>query len=167
LSLRGPRLGYELGELAEYVDLPKHLPRRNPEQIGLGRNITLFDWLRHYAYRHIRHYKGDVRNFVLWQSHLNSKALGRNGDFQHPLDGKEVWHIAKSVAKWTWRRFDIAASDARFSDQQAHRGRMGGVASGAARREGSISELQPWLDEGISRATWYRRRSGIIVPSGS
>jgi hypothetical protein len=161
--LRGPQRGYELGELAEYVDLPKHLPRRKPEEVGLGRNVTLFDWLRHYAYRQIRHYKGDVRNFVVWQAHLNNKALLRNGDFQHPLDGKEVWHIARSVSKWTWRRFDISASDARFSDLQAHRGTL----SGEARRAGSISDAQPWLDEGISRATWYRRRSGIIVPSGS
>jgi hypothetical protein len=135
--LRGPQRGYELGELAEWVDLPKHLPRRKPEQIGLGQNVTLFDWLRQYAYRQIRHYKGDVRNFVLWQSHLNSAALERNGDFQHPLDGREVWHICKSVAKWTWRRFDIDASDARFSALQAHRGRQGGVASGLSRAAAS------------------------------
>jgi hypothetical protein len=131
--LRGPQRGYELGELAEWVDLPKHAPKRKPEQIGLGRNVTLFDWLRQYAYRQIRHYKGDVRNFVLWQAHLNNKALLRNGDFQHPLDGREVWHICKSVAKWTWRRFDLEASDARFSALQAARGR----ASGEARLAGS------------------------------
>jgi hypothetical protein len=159
--LRGPQRGYELGELAEWVDLPKHAPKRKPEEVGLGRNVTLFDWLRQYAYRQIRHYKGDVRNFVVWQAHLNNKALLRNGDFVIPLDGREVWHICKSVAKWTWRRFDLAASDARFSALQAARGR----ASGEARRQGSISEAQPWLAEGISRATWYRRRSGLIVPS--
>jgi hypothetical protein len=132
--LRGPRIDYELWELAEYVDLSRHLPKRKPEQIGLGRNVTLFDWLRHYAYRHIRHYKTDVRNFVLWQSHLNAKALERNGDFQYPLDQREVWYIVKSVAKWTWQRFDIEASDARFSALQAARGRHGGVASGVSRR---------------------------------
>ncbi|MDD3500782.1 MAG: primase C-terminal domain-containing protein, partial [Sulfurovum sp.] len=132
-TLRGPRLAYELGELAEWVDLPKHLPKRKPEQIGLGRNVTVFDWLRHYAYRHIRHYKGDIRNYVLWQAHLNNKALERNGELLIPLDGREVWHIAKSVAKWTWRQFDLAASDARFSALQAHRGRKGGVASGLSR----------------------------------
>jgi len=93
----------------------------------------LFDWLRHYAYKQIRYYKGDVRNFVVWQSHLNNKALERNGDFMYPLDRKEVWYIVKSVAKWTWRRFDIEASDARFSKLQAARGRLGGVASGVAR----------------------------------
>ena len=131
--LRGPQRGYELGELAEWVDLSKHAPRRKPEEVGLGRNVSLFDWLRQYAYRQIRQYKGaGERNFVLWQAHLNSKALERNGDFQQPLDGKEVWHIAKSVAKWTWRRFDLAASDARFSALQAHRGRLSGEARVAA-----------------------------------
>jgi len=130
--LKGPQRGYELGELAEWVDLSKHAPRRKPEEVGLGRNVSLFDWLRQYAYRHIRHYKGDVRNFVVWQSHLNSRALLRNGDFQHPLDGREVWHIARSVSKWTWRRFDIDASDARFSALQAHRGRASGEARLAA-----------------------------------
>lgn len=132
-TLMGPQLAYELGELAEYVDLPKHLPRRKPEEVGLGRNVTVFEWLRKYAYRQIRHYKGEVRNFVLWQSHLNNKALERNGDLLTPMDGREVWHIAKSVSKWTWRQFDIEASDARFSELQAFRGQRGGIASGAAR----------------------------------
>lgn len=131
-TLRGPQVAYELRDLAEWVELPKFLPRRRPEEIGLGRNVTVFDWLRRYAYRHIRYYKGDVRNFVRWQNHLNGKALERNGDLQNPMDGREVWHIAKSVAKWTWRSFDLEASDAKFSALQAHRGRLGGVAKGKA-----------------------------------
>lgn len=133
--LRGPRTHYELGELADYVDLPKHLPKRKPDEVGLGRNVTVFDWLRHRAYREIRHYKGDVRNFIHWQAHLNSRALERNGDLALPLQGNEVWHIAKSVAKWTWRNFDLAASDARFSALQAHRGRQGGLAKGQANED--------------------------------
>lgn len=119
--LRGPRMSYELAELADWVDLPKFLPKRKPEEIGLGRNVTVFESLRQHAYRQIRHYKGDVRNFILWQAHLNSKALERNGDLLTPLAGNEVWHIAKSVAKWTWNKFDLEASDARFSKLQAHR----------------------------------------------
>lgn len=120
-TLRGPQLAYELGELAEWVDLPKHLPKKKPEEIGLGRNVTLFDWLRNWAYRNVRRYKTEVRNFVIWQADCNTKALGRNGDFSHPLDGREVWQVAKSVAKWTWHRFDIEASDKRFSALQRHR----------------------------------------------
>lgn len=137
--LRGPRPCYELGELADWVDLPKHLPKKKPEEIGLGRNVTVFEWLRQYAYRYIRHYKADVRNFVLWQSHLNNRALERNGDFTYPLQGNEVWHIAKSVSKWTWNRFDLEACDKRFSELQAHRGRMGGIAKGLANEDKQAS----------------------------
>lgn len=137
--LRGPQLAYELVELAEWVSLPKHLPKRKPEEIGLGRNVTVFEWLRQYAYRNIRRYKNDVRNFLLWQSHLNHKALERNGDLLVPLAGNEVWHIAKSVSKWTWNKFDIEASDNRFRELQAYRGRMGGVAKGAANEDKRVS----------------------------
>lgn len=128
--LRGPKNGYELGELAEYVDLPRFVPKRKPEEVGLGRNVTLFEWLRRLAYRQVRHYKVEVRNFVLWQAHLDQRGLERNGDFRYPLDSKEVWHVAKSVARWTWHRFDIAESDARFSAIQAVRGQRGGVKGG-------------------------------------
>ncbi len=148
-TLRGPRLSYDLDELAAWVDLPKHLPKRKPEEVGLGRNVAIFDWLRHYAYRNVRHYKGDVRNFVLWQAHLNSKALERNGDLAIPLDGREVWHIAKSVAKWTWRQFDISASDARFSALQAHRGRMSGL-SRAAKNEDKRASARLMKQAGYS-----------------
>jgi hypothetical protein len=135
----GPVIGYELAELADWVDLPKFLPKRgkNPEEIGLGRNVTLFEWLRQWGYRNIRHYKGEVRNFVYWQAEAYEKALGRNGDFENPLDGRECYHVAKSVARWTWNKFDIAASDARHaariaathtSEIQAERGRKSGQA---------------------------------------
>jgi hypothetical protein len=135
--------------------------------VGLGRNVTLFDWLRQYAYRQIRHYKGDVRNFVVWQSHLNSRALERNGDFMQPLTGNEVWHIAKSVSKWTWRRFDLAASDARFSALQAHRGRQGGVASGLSRAAASedkrtsarLMQTQGMTQQAIADALGVPRRT--------
>ncbi len=153
-TLRGPRLGYELAELAKYLpDLEKHTPkRRKPEEVGLGRNVTLFDWLRQYAYRHIRHYKGDVRNFVLWQSHLNVKALERNSEFPHPLDPRECWHIAKSVSKWTWNRFDLVASDARFSGLQAHRGRASGEAR-LAKNEDKRSSARLMRSTGMSTRT--------------
>ena len=139
---------YDLDELADWVDLSKHKPKSKPEEVGLGRNVTLFEDIRMYAYKQIRHYKGDVRNFVLWQSHLNNKSLERNGDFLRPLCPKEVWHIAKSVSKWTWRQFDLAASDARFSSLQAHRGRLGGVAnsSEAQALKGQAGMLARWGD---------------------
>lgn len=161
--LRGPRVSYELGELAEYVDLPKFAPKRKPEEVGLGRNVTLFDAVRHWAYREIRGYKRAASEaYVWWQKGVYDRAMSRNGDFANPMHHREVYHVARSVAKWTWRKFDIEASDSRFSKLQAHRGR----ASGEARREGTPLEhdREPWIAEGVSRATWYRRQSGLIVP---
>ena len=134
-TLRGPRMTYELGELAEYVDLKKFIPKRKPEEIGLGRNVTIFDWLRLLAYKQVRLHKTPgcgIDGYNRWVSWCNLRALERNGDFSNPMDGREVWHVAKSVSKWVWREFDIAASDARFSKLQAHRGKKSGEARLAA-----------------------------------
>ena len=131
-TLRGPRTTYDLGELAEYLDLPKHMPKRKPEEIGLGRNVALFDWLRHYAYRNIRRFKETKGCISNWRLELDLRALERNGEFASPLCPQEVGHIAKSVAKWTWVKFDIEASDKRFKAIQAHRGRASGAARLAA-----------------------------------
>lgn len=134
-TVRGPRVAYDLGELAEWLPgLEKHRPRGRVDQVGLGRNVTLFDQLRKWAYAHVRDYKGGgLEAWNAWLSRTNTTALVRNADFTNPLDGREVWHIAKSVAKWTYRTFDVEASDARFRATQAHRGRL----SGEARRDAS------------------------------
>ena len=134
-TLKGPDSAqfYELGDLAEWVELPKHLPKQGfkTEEIGLGRNCILFDWLRKSAYKAVRKYKGG--QVTPWQNHCFERAQARNADFPVPMDAQEVKHIAKSVAKWVWSKFDIEASDAKFSQLQAHRGKAGGVASGEAR----------------------------------
>jgi hypothetical protein len=132
--LKGPQTGYTLDYLADWVDLPKHLPKRKPEQVGLGRNVMLFDHVRLLAYRQIRKWKAE-RNFIYWLEYLNNRALERNGEFITPLDSRECWHVAKSVARWVWNRFDIVASDARFSMRQAARGMRGGIAKGQANED--------------------------------
>lgn len=133
---RGPRLAYGLGELGEYLPgLEQHRPkRRAPEQVGLGRNVSLFDRLRRWAYPSIRSYwGGGLQAWNAWLSHCNSRALVYNGDFLVPLHGREVWHVARSVAKWTWKH----TTPEGFSDWQAAQGRKGGKASGEARRQAS------------------------------
>lgn len=132
--LQGPQSYYDLGLLSEYVDLPRFISKRNPEEIGLGRNVTCFDFLRKWAYKNIKAYKsGGLEGWNAWLSTCNIRALERNSEFHQPLEGNEVWHIAKSVAKWTWRTFDIEASNRRFSELQSIRGSKGGKASGLAR----------------------------------
>ena len=140
--LRGPRLAYDLGELAEYLPgLEKHRPRRgvDPERVGLGRNIALFDALRKWAYVDVRNYR-DASGLQPWNQFaagVHSRALLLNAEMfgARTLDPREVWHIAKSVSKWTWRhgRAAVARSDQRFSDKQT------------ARRNPRALEMKKWL----------------------
>lgn len=129
--LRGPRLAYDLQELAEYLPgIEKHRPKRRVEEVGLGRNVTLFDALRKWAYKSIRQYwGGGLQGWNAWLSSTNSRALVLNADFKDPLQGNEVWHIAKSVSKWTWRNFSAEG----FSNWQSAQGAKGGKASGKSR----------------------------------
>jgi hypothetical protein len=130
--LVGPMVLYELADLAEYVDLSKHVLKRgtNAEEIGLGRNCALFDWLRKWSYVAVRQYR-ENRNFVLWQKDCYDHALERNGEFHIPLLSQECWHVAKSVAKWTWSK--DAAARAAFVERQRAKGKKGGVVSGKVR----------------------------------
>lgn len=140
---RGPGF-YDLGDLADWVELPKHLPKRKPEEVGLGRNCTLFDDLcKKFAYKKIREYKPlGSPGWNPWRSACYGWALERNGDFPCPLDSREVWHVVKSVSKWTWRNMSMEGwgqwvAKTHTSEIQAKRGKKGGVASGLARMAAS------------------------------
>ena len=133
-TLWGPPHGYSLGELAEYLpEIERHMPKRRPELVGLGRNVDTFDFLRKHAYREVRlwYAKREQGIYIAWLTHLYHTALDFTAN-EHPtpLDHREVHHIAKSVARWVWCRFSAAG----FAAKQAARGRRGGQVSGAARR---------------------------------
>ena len=91
---------YELATLADYVELAPH---RKLKYNAEGRNCTLFDSLRAWAYEGIRQYLAPGGE-AAWHSAVSREAMGLNG-FAEPLPGQEVKHIARSVARWTWRRF--------------------------------------------------------------
>lgn len=141
--LRGPRLAYDLGELAEYLpDIEKHRPRQgvSPERVGLGRNVALFDALRKWAYVAIRSYRnagGGLDAWNDWTSKVQTRALVLNAEMfgARLMDSREVWHIAKSVSKWVWRhgRAAVARSDQRFTETQA--ARRGGAGYVARKKE--------------------------------
>jgi hypothetical protein len=143
---------YELGELAEYVEL---LKRRAPrEMLGLGRNCMLFDELRAWSYQWVREYKRNAAMPEHWQRAVLGQAEKLNV-FTPPLSFSEVKAVSRSVARWTWRQF----SDEKFSAIQSARGKRGG------RPATRTAEGEPWAARGISRATYYRRmKSGLLVP---
>jgi hypothetical protein len=144
---------YDLDYLADWVDLRKFTPKRgrNPEEIGVGRNVALFDDLRKWSYTNIRIYRFEgLPGWNPWVAACREWALERNGDFANPLDPREVWHVVKSVSKWTWRNMtlegwrqfvakthtsEIQAIRGRRNrpEAQADKGKNGGIASGVAR----------------------------------
>jgi len=153
-----PKL-YDLGELSEYVTLPKGLPARDSEPGGTGRNCNLFDLLRHWAYQQMRDFEQQGRNFDRWDDYVLAQAEAINtSTFCHdPLPFSEVKSIAKSVAKWAWKTITPES----FSAIQSARGRKGG-------RPTTTKDGEPWLELGISRATWHRwRKDGRLPPNPS
>lgn len=83
-------------DLSEYRDARKHLP-----EIGLGRNCTLFDVTRRWAYRQIRVGGFFGEEFFIYE--VIRYAAERNGDFSVPLPYAEVKATGKSIGRWTWR----------------------------------------------------------------
>ena len=143
---------YDLGELAEYVEL--HKRRVLHEALGLGRNCMLFDELRAWAYQWVREYKRNDANADLWHRAVLGQAEKLNV-FAVPLLFNEVKAVAKSIAKWTWRNF----SDVGFSAIQSSRGKRGG------RPATTTLHGEPWVEQGISRATYYRHLKGGMLLS--
>jgi len=142
---------YDLSELADWIVLPRQLPKRDSAAWGLGRNVQLFDELRTWAYSWVRTYKSNDATLEQWYAALLREAVAMNSRFSAPLGGSEVGSTVKSIARWTWRQF----TDERFRAIQRARGRK----SGEARRKDSAEERKPWLAEGISRSTYYSRQA--------
>ncbi len=138
-----PRL-YELGELAEYVDLKKRRAKRS-EVPGLGRNCTLFERLREWAYRAVLEHKCNGSSEDRWREIVRAQAERLNV-FATPLTSSEVKCLAKSVARWTWREFSLH----RFTEIQRARGKRGG------RPRTTTRDGEPWAALGVSRPTYYR-----------
>lgn len=142
---------WNLGELADWLTLPSKLPKQ-AKSVGLGRNCTLFDMLRYWAYDNVLSYRISG-SYEQWHRAVLATAESFNS-FPEPLGINEVTNTAKSVAKWVWTHYTKRMSDEEFSARQSARGKLGG------RPKTTTAEGKPWEAEGISRRTWYRRNKG-------
>ena len=128
-------VSYTLDQIAAYLPgLDRHKPKPHvpPESVGIGRNVHTYEYLRRYAYRAIReHWDGTLE---AWMAHLGNVAANFTGnEHPEPLDRTETRHIGRSVGKWTWARMTPET----WAAKQARRGKIGGLASGKARRAGN------------------------------
>ncbi|MDH0574237.1 replication initiation protein [Pseudomonas fulva] len=100
---------YTLSKLSQGLDLSSAANAERMRECaasGLGRNCTVFDDLRQWAYKAVaRHWKpGGEAGFT---QATREKAHELN-QFSQPLQPKEIEQIAKSVSKWVWKRFSPA-----------------------------------------------------------
>lgn len=99
---------YTLGWLADYVDLEPFRDKRiHLPPVGLGRNCTLFEVTRRWAYRQRRSPQGwlSVGFFI---EAVTAYAAGYNLQTftKNPLPWAEVKATGKSIGKWTWENMD-------------------------------------------------------------
>ena len=94
---------YDLDWLADFVDLSLYSDRRRHlPPVGLGRNCTLFENLRRWAYDAIRH--AGWPDLETWRGLVLAQAAHYNV-FPVPLPYRELLSSAKSVTTWTWEHF--------------------------------------------------------------
>ena len=153
---------HSLNELAEVVNLNTARVKKGSRAVkGNGRNCTVFDDLRFWAYNQ------DKKQFTYeqWQQRCYTQAVAYNA-FENPLPPEELIGIARSVAKYTYyKEYNPADSFAEYvrkthtSDIQAKRGAIGGKKSKRVPVSDSERTLEPWKELGISRRTYYRRKA--------
>lgn len=124
----GVQPSYMLEELAEHLDLEPYKKAEAVNDSGYGRNCTLFDELRHIAY------KLPDKSYRAVESDLKGVADDINNRFDVPLPHNEVKHIIKSIARYCSKK-NFTESHKRFSELQAYRGAKGGKAKGDAYAE--------------------------------
>lgn len=162
-------VSYDLPWLADYLDLePYQDRRRRLPDVGLGRNCTLFDYLRGWAYRNIRR---EWLSYDMWLYSVNVVGKSYNvEEFRTPLGEREVFATSKSIAKWTWahmsrRGFDEWSEARRRKSLAVRRDRADETAEkirAAASENPSLSNRKLAALLGVSLDTVNRARRPTI-----
>ena len=111
----------------------KRTKRRN--QVGLGRNCSIFETARTWAYREIRNHWFDSAGL---HDAISAHVNELNAEFPEPLPASEARAIAASIHRWITTKSRMwadgpAVYEATFSTIQAARGRKSGLARSEAR----------------------------------
>jgi hypothetical protein len=111
----------------------------------------MFDTVRKWAYKAIRAHRGGI--YTSWLDEVIKHCLSVNEAFLEPLPYSEVKATAKSIATYCWKKDGYCYQE--FIDRQSRKGAIGGKKSKGG---GRPSLGKPWIELGISRATYFRRQ---------
>ena len=123
---------YTLDQLSERLDLTTRQINKQikvDEAVGLGRNCCVFHTVRHWAYVEVRQYR--AKTFNQWLESVIAQCCSINAQFTAPMQYNEVKGIAKSIARWVWKRDGYAYQE--FIDRQTRKGQLGGLKGGKVR----------------------------------
>lgn len=123
---------YTLNQLAEHLELTTKQVNKEitpDEAVGLGRNCCVFHTVRKWSYVEIRKYRGKTYN--QWLNAVVSECDKLNMQFTLPMSYNEVKGIAKSIARWVWKRDSYCYQE--FIDRQTRKSQLGASKGGVAR----------------------------------
>lgn len=144
---------YTLDQLSEHLELTSkqiNKPIAPDEAVGLGRNCCVFHTVRKWAYVAIRKHRGSTYN--QWLDAVLNECVSLNNQFTLPMNHNEMKGIAKSIARWVWKRDPHCY--AMFIERQSMKGKK----SKRGAKPDSARSMKPWEALGLSRATYYRHK---------
>ncbi|MEV5568084.1 replication initiation protein [Streptomyces sp. NPDC052196] len=111
---------------------------------GLGRNCSIFETARTWAYREVRHHFGSPDTL---HTAIHAEVHTRNAEFAEPLPAVEARSIANSIHRWITTRSRMwkdgaAVYEATFVAIQSARAKKGGAGRAARRNERTAAMLE-------------------------
>ena len=158
---------YTLEYLSEWVDLSaKALKKPREEVIGLGRNCAVFENVRIWAYREIRHHWGSRdEHYTKWVNAVKYRCQEENAKFPEPLGRPELWQIAKSISHWVWKRMKPASFSEWQSANASHRwDKASQKETGLALLQSGMTTLEVSEVLGVSQRT-CQRWNKLLTPT--
>lgn len=137
---------YTLSDLAGPVSLAPVAFKRTVGRLerlaeGSGRNCTLFDELRLWAYKQAPSAK--AVDYDIWHRQVITRAIALNG-FEAPLPAAEIYCVARSVAEFVYYRYESGTGHMELTPEyrakQAEKGRRGGLVSKGGGRPKAINQ---------------------------
>lgn len=141
---------YTLNELSQNLDLERiKNPNEPMNDHTYGRNSGTFDVVRVQAYR----IAGKLNETQLYNECIALAEI-HNARYDTPMNYNEVKGIAKSIAGFCKSQAYIRS----LSELQARKGSKGGKISKRKPVETSERTKKPWIELGISRSTYYKKK---------
>ena len=141
-----------LSEMAEYLPhSSKQHPNWTPAErlgdfsnyISIGRNCTMFEYIRHHAYSIVANCQSQEE----LMSSISMIAIEKNNIelfkwFKTPLTKKELNDITKSISRWTWTHRNTISQQSKNTGIMGFEPRTGGIYIPPARFEAETKARQ-------------------------